>query len=209
MEKPPIVILRPMNHNDATLYTYEWGQEFTNTITQYKYPLIDIKKDDVTCINVQNSLKKYKPRMLISLSNGTPSCIRGQNECVISRKFNITKDNNQDNILDKMIVIAISSYTTLQLGKCTVSNGTESYFGYDDIVIFPSDEINSQYILRDIHLVYLKSLLEGNTIKTSEKIMNDYEDSLIKLHKETKYISLPLLWNKKHRKILGNKDVKI
>ena len=193
-----ILLLRP-NQN-----TYEWGQKAADLIKQYGYPLIDIQKDEVTSINVKKSLEQYKPRMLITFSDGTPSCIRGQQECVISRF-----KSRDENILNKMIVISISPYTTVQLGESAIITGTDSYFGYDDIIIFPSDGMNSQDLFRDVHITYLRSLLEGKTVKEAEKDMNDFEDSLIKSYKNSKYISLPLLWNKEHRKILGNKDVRL
>lgn len=193
-----ILLLRP-NQN-----TYEWGQKAADLIKQYGYPLIDIQKDEVTSINVKKSLEQYKPRMLITFSDGTPSCIRGQQECVISRF-----KSRDENILNKMIVISISPYTTVQLGESAIITGTDSYFGYDDIIIFPSDGMNSQDLFRDVHITYLRSLLEGKTVKEAEKDMNDFEDSLIKSYKKLKYISLPLLWNKEHRKILGNKDVRL
>lgn len=200
MDKPLIMLLRPKLENNATKYIYEWGQMSSELIRRYEYSLIDVKKEDVNKINIFNLIKQHNPRMLISLSNGTRTCIESQNECII------TSENRQDNILKNMMVIAIASYTADRLGKCLVSRGTESYFGYDDLFMFVGCDIKEEDPFRDIHLTYIMELLKGKTVKRAHMNLNCLENSLIKKYKDTKFISLPLLWNKEHRKILGNED---
>lgn len=112
-------------------------------------------------------------------------------------------------LLKGMIVVAIACYTGGQLARCAIKYGASSYIGEDDLLLFPVDRMHSENIFRDIQLVFIKELLEGKSISEAEIAMNRYEDNMIKIYKKTKYISLPILWNKIHRKIHGNKDVRI
>lgn len=111
------------------------------------------------------------------------------------------------NLLKGMIVYTVACYSAVQLGKCAVRYGADTYIGYDDLMLFPVDDVGSQHMFKDVHLIFIKALLEGKTVEEAEYKMNTYEDALIKFHKKTKYISLPLLWNKIHRKVLGYKDI--
>jgi hypothetical protein len=71
---------------------------------------------------------------------------------------------------------------------------------YDYIITI--DNFHSQDIFVNIQLEFFKSLLVGNTIKKAKEDMIILEDNYIREYKELKYISLPLLWNKKNRKII-------
>lgn len=117
------------------------------------------------------------------------------------------------------IIYTISCFSASQLGKCAIKYGVDAYIGYNNLMLFPVDDMGSQEIFKDVHLLFLKELLEGKTVAEAEKAMNQYEDSMIKLYKGTKYVSLPLLWNKiqaddngtigPNRVVLGNKDATI
>lgn len=109
------------------------------------------------------------------------------------------------NLLKGKMVYTVACYSALQLGKCAVRYGADSYVGYDELMLFPVDDVGSQEIFKSVHLVFIKELLKGHTIEEAEQVTSNYEDELIRLHKKTKYIALPLLWNKLHRKILGNR----
>ena len=112
-------------------------------------------------------------------------------------------------LLKDTIVVAVACFTGGQLAKCAIKYGADTYVGYDNLMLFPVDSIKSENIFRDVHLVFIRELLEGKSIEEAEISMNQYENTMIKLYKRTKYVSLPLLWNKIHRKILGNKDARI
>lgn len=119
-----------------------------------------------------------------------------------------TNDSNVG-ALKGTIVFTVACYSAAQLGKCAIKYGADAYIGYSDLMLFPVDDSHSEDMFRDVHLVFLKSLLEGHTVEEAEKKMNKYEDVLIKMNKKTKFIALPLLWNKINRKVLGNKGVSI
>ena len=110
------------------------------------------------------------------------------------------------NLLKGKIVFTVACYSASQLGKCAVRYGAKAYIGYSDLLLFPVDEVHSQDMFRDVHLVFIRELLERKSVEQAEKKMNDYEDSLIRFYKKTKYVALSLLWNKINRKVLGNKN---
>lgn len=112
-------------------------------------------------------------------------------------------------LLRDTIVIAIACYSASQLGKCAIKAGASCYVGYNDLMLFPVDSMKSENIFRDVHLVFIKDLLEGKSIEEAEIAMNQYEDSMIRLYKKTKYVALPLLWNKKIRRVLGDYNARI
>ncbi len=221
METPTILITRPMKNNDPTMYTFEWGEKAVKMMKNYGYIVIDIKKDNVTYKNVSNSIQYYQPNLYVHFGHGCPSSLQGQNECIVTRKFNIDElvlmPNFKEiimpliyesgctgtcmNSLDKdicnplcvnetnvqllkgKIVFTVSCYSASQLGKCAVKYGTKVYCGTTDLLLFPVDEMNSQDMFRDVHLVFIKEILEGKTVEQAEKKMNEYEDALIRFHK--------------------------
>ena len=112
-------------------------------------------------------------------------------------------------LLKGTIVYTIACYSSLQLGKCAVKYGTDCYVGFNDLMLFPVDDKGSQDIFKNVHVTFIKELLNGKTIEEAEQQTNKYEDVLIKFYIDTKYISLPLLWNKIYRRVLGNREARI
>lgn len=117
--------------------------------------------------------------------------------------------NTNVGLLRNTIVIAIACYSASQLGRCAIKAGASAYIGYSDLMLFPVDSMKSENIFRDVHLVFIRELLEGKSIREAEMSMNDYESSMITLYKKTKYVALPLIWNKVNRKVLGDSNVRI
>lgn len=112
-------------------------------------------------------------------------------------------------LLKGCIVYAVSCHSAEQLGKCAVRYGVQTYIGYDDLLMFPVDTINSQDMFGDVQLTMLKELLMGKSVQEAEKTMSELEDSLIRQFKTTKYIALPMLWNKLKRRTLGDNKAMI
>lgn len=116
-----------------------------------------------------------------------------------------THDTNI-NLLKGSIIFSVACHSLSQLGKCSIKYGVETYVGYNDLLMFPVDTINSQDMFGEVQLTFLKELLMGKTVQEAEQTMSELEDSYIRRFKKIKYISLPMLWNKLHRKILGNSN---
>lgn len=118
------------------------------------------------------------------------------------------KDTNI-NLLKGTIIYGVACHSASQLGKCSIRYGIESYIGYDDLLLFPVDDMRSQDMFGEVHIEFLRCLLEGYSVSEANKEANKMESNYIRIYKKTKYISLPLVWNKMHREILGNKDARI
>lgn len=116
-----------------------------------------------------------------------------------------TYDTNIDK-LKGSIVYAVACHSASQLGVCSAKYGIDTYIGFNDLLMFPVDSMGSQNFFKDVHLKMFESLLLGRTVKESEEEMSKLETSYIKYFKKTKYIALPMLWNKIHRKIIGNEN---
>lgn len=143
---------------------------------------------------------------LIYSSGCTNTCIDSLDKDVCNP---LCVNNTNVNLLKGKITFAVSCYSASQLGKCAVRYGAKTYIGYKDLLLFPVDEVRSQDMFRDVHLVFIRELLEGRTVAEAERKMNEYENTLIRFYKKTKYISLSLLWNKLNRVTLGDKNSRI
>jgi hypothetical protein len=119
-----------------------------------------------------------------------------------------TYDTNV-NLLKGSIILAVACHSASQLGRCAINYGVKAYIGEDDLLMFPVDSLKSQDIFGEVQLTFLKELLMGKSIQDAEQTMSELEDSYIRRFKTTKYIALPMLWNKIHRKILGDKNAMI
>lgn len=113
------------------------------------------------------------------------------------------------NLLKGSIILAVACHSASQLGPCSIKYGIETYIGEDDLLMFPVDSIKTQDIFGEVHLSFIRELLLGKSIQEAEKAMSELEDSYIRRFKKVKYIALPLLWNKIHRKMLGDKNAMI
>lgn len=119
-----------------------------------------------------------------------------------------TYDTNV-NLLKGSIILAVACHSASQLGRCSIKYGVDTYIGEDDLLMFPVDSLKSQDIFGEVQLIFLKELLMGKSVQEAEAKMSEEEDILIRKYKSIKYISLPLLWNKLHRKVLGDKNAMI
>ena len=119
-----------------------------------------------------------------------------------------TYDTNVD-LLKGSIVIAVACHSASMLGVCGIKYGVKTYIGEDDLLMFPVDTMHSQDMFGEIQLTMFKELLMGKSIQEAERTMSELEDSYIRKYKSVKYVALPMLWNKIHRKVLGNKNAMI
>jgi len=255
MKSKLIMMLRPMKRSDPTEHTFSWAQKAVDFARSLDYNIIDIQKDDVNYDNVTSMIAKYKPRLLMSFSHGCPTSLQGQNDCSITRRFDIDQLLSMDpDALDKLInpvksscpgickveneicnplclretnigllkgsiIFACACHTAAQptnenpnvksLGNCAIKYGVEAYCGYSDLLMFPVDSLGSQDMFGEVQLTFVKELLLGHTVAEAEAEMSKLEDQFIRKNKNIKYLSLPMLWDKLHRKVLGNPDAMI
>lgn len=113
------------------------------------------------------------------------------------------------NELRGSIVYATACFTAKQLGTCSIKYGVQCYVGYNDLLMFPVDSLKSQDMFGEVQLEFYKSLLMGKSVFEAEQNMIALEDSYIRKYKKVKYISLPMLWNKMNRRVLGDTNASI
>lgn len=118
------------------------------------------------------------------------------------------KDTNV-HLLEGSIVYAVSCHSAEQLGKCAIQHGVEAWVGYEDLLLFPVDNMRSQDIFGEVHIEMLAGLLEGKTVGEAYDSMIKMQDTYIKLYKPIKWVALPLLWDRLHSRVLGNREARI
>ena len=253
MKPAKIFIMMPRKDNDPTEYTYQWAQKAVQMAKEFGYEVKILEKDNVTYKNLTKIIKEYKPKLFAAFSHGCPNSLIGQDECVLTRKFEFdelmkmydSKEpeklntfkkminplgdiscpgicklddiicnplcNNDTNInnLKGTIIYATACFSSSQLGKCSIKHGIDSYIGFKDLLMFPVDKLKSQDIFGEVQLEFFKSLLLGKSVSEAEQDMIKLEDKYITKYKKIKYISLPLLWNKVNREVLGNQNATI
>lgn len=89
-----IMVTRPEKNGDATVHTYKWGGLAVKMARDYGYNVIDIQKNDVNYEFVTKMIKENQPDVFIHFGHGCPSSLQGQNECIVTRKWDI------DSLLD-------------------------------------------------------------------------------------------------------------
>ena len=112
-------------------------------------------------------------------------------------------DSNVD-LLKGTIVMAVACYSASKLGEYAIKNGADCYIGYNDLLMFPTDSKNSQDMFGEVQLTLFENILLGRTVAEAEIEMSELEDTYIRKYKQTKYVSLPMLWNKINRRVLGD-----
>jgi hypothetical protein len=157
------------------------------------------------------SMGEMEPEKLDKLFN--PVKLSGCGKSICTLESNACspicmKDTNV-HLLKGSIIYAVSCHSAEWLGKCAIRYGIRSYVGYEDLLLFPVDGMRSQDMFGEVHLEFLKYLLEGYTVGEADRAMRNMEDIYIKLYKDTKWVGLPLLWNHIHRKVLGNSNTRI
>lgn len=113
------------------------------------------------------------------------------------------------NLLKGKIIFAVACNTGLQLGRCAVAYGAETYIGYSDLFLFPTDTVKSHEIVGETQLEGLRNLLLGKSVRESEIEMKKREDTNIRIYRKIKYVAIPLRWNQKYRVIYGNQNATI
>lgn len=107
-------------------------------------------------------------------------------------------------LLKGSIIVAIACWSASQLGKCAIMYGADAYVGYNDLLMFPVDELGTQDMFGNMQLILIDELLHGRSVGDADGIMRKVEDEYIRIYKKTKWVALPMLWDKIHREVLGN-----
>jgi hypothetical protein len=155
--------------------------------------------DELTAMDIERLDKLFNPVKLTGC--GQSICKLENNACM---PFCFMDTNVH--LLKGSIIYAVSCHSAEVLGKCAIRYGVKSYIGYQDLLLFPVDQMRSQDMFGEIHLEFLRYLLEGYSVGDANDATKMMETSYIRLYKNIKWVSLPLLWNHMHRDVLGDKN---
>jgi hypothetical protein len=153
-----------------------------------------------------DELMTMEPVKLDRLLNPVKLSGCGKDICQLQNNVCQPLCSNPTNInsLKDSIVYAVSCHTAEILGKCAIQYGVQSYVGYNDLLLFPVDQMRSQDMFGQIHLEFLRYLLTGYSVGEANEAMKRMEDTYIRLYRQTKWVALPALWNALHREVLGD-----
>ena len=113
------------------------------------------------------------------------------------------------NLLKNSIVLSNACHSSSYLGRCAIALGIKSFVGYDNLLLFPVDTMKTQVMFGQLHIELMKNILLGDSVGEAYNKMMEMEDSLIRYYKHIKWVGLPLLWNHKHRELLGDPNATI
>jgi len=158
-----------------------------------------------------NELMEMEPEILSSLLNPVKLSGCTKEICGLQDSVCLPLCFNPTNIhlLKGTIVISVACHTSRHLGRCAVAYGATTYLGYSDLLLFPVDTMQSQDMFGDIHIQLMKNILMGDSVGEAYNKIMKMEDSYIRMYKSVKWVGLPLLWNHKHRELLGDKSATV
>jgi hypothetical protein len=159
-----------------------------------------------------NELKIMEPSKLDWLLNPVKlgsGC--GKDICKLEKDLCMPLCFNPTNIdlLNGSIIISNACHSSSQLGRCAIAMKIKSFVGYDDLLLFPADDMRSQDLFGDLHVMLAKNILMGQSIGEAYNDVMTFEDSLIREYKSVKWLGLPLLWDHIHRELLGDPNATI
>ena len=162
-------------------------------------------------LSMHNSIDTEKADTFRKMFKPLGDCKSKQGMCSLDEDIcnPLCSNNTNINELKGSLIFATACFSAKQLGKCAINYGIQSYSGYQDLLMFPVDTKNTQDMFGEIQLEFYKSLLLGKSVNEAEQDMIQLEDKYIRKYKHIKYVSLPILWNKVNRRILGNKNATI
>lgn len=167
-------------------------------IVTRKYSIGELMKMDSAKLD-----KMFNP-VKLGNSCGKDTCSL-QGDICMPLCFNSTNIN----LLKNSIVIANACHSSSILGRCAIAYGVQSYVGYSDLLLFPTDTMKSENIFKEIHVELARSILMGQSVGEANNIARSMEDAYIRVYKGYKWVALPMIWNTMHREVLGNREATI
>lgn len=217
-----VLITRPiMVNDDATAHTYHWAKPILKECYLLGYDVKDLAKKDAEYKLLSKTLMEYNPHVYIHFGHGCVANLVGHKACILTNGSQNVSDNNKyfknykyrldDDIMCDLlcslpsnihlvknkIVIAYACHSAKRLGICAMRNGALAYIGFDDYLIFITDNKGSEKLFTDPILEFSKSLINGDTIKVAKERTLDKFDENIRRYKSYKMLAMLLLWDKK------------
>jgi len=211
-----ILITRPWV-DVPTSYLYKWGEQFIKFANDHNFKIIDLPKEKATRREVEERIKKLKPRFLFFNGHGDESSIEGQNEIIVAVSEN-------EEILQGSITYSLTCNSAKVLGEKAVEKGCDAFVGYerpffllndDNMCSRPLEDKIAEPFL-DSAFTFPKMLVKGHTVGESvEKTLERFKRWLEKfLTTETTFpISVAivryLLWDMISLVLKGEKEARL
>jgi len=209
-----ILITRPQG-DIALKYLEVWSQKIIEVANKKGATVLDLSGARANRKEMEKIIKKKDPDLIVINGHGDYDLITGQNQEILFQA------NDNEDILSKAIVYAISCRSAKILGEAVASKGNRAYIGYSEDFIFLYNQSKIYHPLEDekaklflepsnqvaISLLKNHSAGEASTsskqyfIRNIQKLMSSDNKS----SENSQFIST-LYWNFKNQVCLGNSE---
>lgn len=230
-----ILITRPkMPGDEATSRTFHWAEPSIKEAINLGYEIKDLRIKEANYERVSNELVSYEPHIYIHYGHGCVANIIGQERCVVTNgtlnydpsnknymndyKYRMGDDTVCDKLcglpsnvhmIKKKMMVAYACHSAKRLGVCAMKNGARAYIGFNDYLIFMTDNKGTEKIFTEPLHEFLLSMLNGDTLGEAEDKTLSIYDRNIRQNKQYNLIAKLLLWDKKAFTVYGDKRVTI
>ncbi len=177
------LLTRP-DHDDTTHYLFAWSGETMRDAEKKGLKVVDLPNKRAVRKEVEGVISKVSPNFVVFNGHGNENTVTGHN----NQPIIIAGDN--ENLLDKKIVYAISCSSAKNLGQKAVDAGASSYTGYDDDFVFFYEPENLSRPLKDETVklflehsnLFITSVIKGNSVsEAKEKAETLLKSNIVKL----------------------------
>ena len=208
------LIVRP-RYDATTHYLFHWSQKVIDFARRKDIDIIDLQGKRANKKELTSIIVKRCPHLIFFNGHGSEDSISGQDEEVL------VKVGENEDLLRNKIIYALSCETGKLLGPESISKGTVSYLGYDEVFIFyysnnkiskPLKDKRAELFLGPSNQIAI-SLLKGHATKeahqhSKQSFLKNIQQLLTSKSSET-YLVRFLVWDMVHQVCLGDPNAQI
>ncbi|MDP3698097.1 MAG: hypothetical protein Q8R47_00770 [Nanoarchaeota archaeon] len=213
------VITMP-NYDDATAYLYSYSEELIKFAEQNRISIIQLKRPRLRRANLQTSISKQKPQLILFNAHGDEMTIYGDKLTNTTTEYLIRKGENHHLLEGKLTYARACSAATV-LGRACVQKGGGCFIGYNQPFSFWTDTARTTTPLKDrVASLFLKpsnelamALLRGKSAREAADVfMALSKKNLLQLVNKKEepgaMISAMILWNNiSAQEVLGDEEM--
>jgi|SRR3989338_4344480 len=209
-----MLVTRP-RHDDTTYYLFHWAQEIIQLAKKKGVKIFDLAKERANRKELESVAAKMQPSFIFLNGHGNANCVAGcDNEPLI-------KAGDNEKILERKSVYALSCSSAKKLGPASVKAGAKVYMGYEDDFMFmyepdklskPLEDKTAKLFLgpsNQLVISFLKGHTAGEARERSQNYFMENIQKLISSDSSDSDMAQYLLWDKMHQVCLGDKDTVI
>ncbi len=211
-------IITMPNYDDATAYLYYYSEELVKFAEENRISIIQLKRPRLRRANLQTSILKQKPQLLLFNAHGDEMTIYGD-KLGNKTEYLIRKGENH-HLLEEKLTYARACSAAASLGRaCTQKSGC--FIGYNQPFSFWTDTSRTTTPLKDkVAQLFLQpsnelamALLRGKSAREAADIFITLSKKnllhiLSKKEEPGAMISAMILWNNMTaQEVLGNEEM--